>query len=156
MTQQQIDLIVENINAILNKAKEHILAFEEICDKDYLQGRVQYPITAIVYSAFDPESQNIPGFTIQKVLYGGIKKMFLPELFNDEIMIEVFGDTAKPWTTDEVKAKLSLMGEKFKLLTFSINKDTYTLSKLQLLSMDGFDDKGNANVSDRVTLYKVS
>ena len=82
--------------------------------------------------------------------------MYLPELFNGEMMIEVFGDTSKPCTTDEVKAKLELLGNRFKLLIFSVDKETYILSKLQLLSLDGFDEKGNARVSNRETLYEAA
>ena len=155
MTQRAIDQIVDNINAMLDCARERIHAIDEICDKEYLQGRGQYPITAIVYTAFNPEIQNVPGFEIQKVLYGGKKKMYLPELFSDKMLIEVFGDTAQPCTTDEVKTKLALMGDRFRLLIFSVDKKTYTLSELRLLSLDGFDEKGNAKVSKRDTLYKA-
>lgn len=156
MTQQQIDQIVENINGMLDLARERIQAVGEICDPEYLQGRGQYPITAIVYTAFNTEDQNIPGMAIQKVLYGGKKKMYLPELFNGEMMIEVFGDTSKPCTTDEVKAKLGLLGNRLKLLIFSVDKETYILSRLQLLSLDGFDEKGNARVSNREILYEAA
>ena len=39
MTQQQIDQIVENINGMLDLARERIQAVGEICDPEYLQGR---------------------------------------------------------------------------------------------------------------------
>ena len=140
---------------MLDCAREPIQAIEDMCDKEYLQGRGHYPITALVYTAFNPDVQNIPGFEIQKVLYGGKKKMYLPELFSDEMLIEVFGDTSQPCSTDEVKTKLILMGDRLKLLIFSIDRKAYILSKLQLLSLDGFDEKGNVRVSKKETLYEA-
>lgn len=155
MTQDQINQIVKVINDKLKYAKPRIEALDEVCDEDYLLGRKTYPITAIVYSAFNTEEQPISGFEIQKVLYGGIRKLYLPELFNDEMMIEVFGDTSNPCSTDQVKKKLHLLGDRLHLLIFSINQEEFTLSKLQLLSLNGYDDKGNAKISDRKTLYKI-
>lgn len=154
MTQDQINQIVKIINDMLKLAKDRVEALEELCDEDYLLGRKTYPITAIVYTAFSTEEQPVSGFEIQKVLYGGNRKLYLPELFNDEMLIEVFGDTSKPCTTEQVKTKLKLLGNRLHLLIFSVNQDYFTLSKLQLLSLNGYDDNGNAKVADRKTLYK--
>lgn len=156
MTQEQINRIVENINIMLDQARPAIRSIEEICDPEYYQGRAKYPITAIVYTAFNVEDQNIPGLEIQKVLYGGKKKMYLPELFNDEMLIEVFSDGANPCSTDEVKTKLNLLGNRLHLMVFTVDKDEYTLSKLQLWSLDGLTDKGNARIINRETLYDAA
>ena len=118
--------MVECINAMLDRAREAIFEIRDICDPEYYQGRDKYPITALVYTGFNVEEQNIPGFIIQKVLYGGKKKMYLPELFNDEILIEVFSDGANPCSTDEVKTKLKLFGSRLHLLIFSVDKNDYT------------------------------
>ena len=126
MTQIQIEQMVECINAMLDRAREAIFEIRDICDPEYYQGRDKYPITALVYTGFNVEEQNIPGFIIQKVLYGGKKKMYLPELFNDEILIEVFSDGANPCSTDEVKTKLKLFGSRLHLLIFSVDKNDYT------------------------------
>ncbi len=154
MTLAQINQIVKNIDEMLDKARDRIQAVDEICDAQYLQGRGQYPITAIVYTAFNEDEQNVPGFTIQKVKYGGKKKMYLPELFNDEMLIEVFGDTARPQTIEEVKTKMRLFGEKFRLLIFSIDKRSYVLTQLQLWKLE-FDAKGDARVTDKEVLYEA-
>ena len=154
MTDQQINVIVESINTILEQAKFNILALEELCDKDYLHGRETYPITSLVYSAFNVQLQNIPGLWIQKVMYGR-KKLYLPELFNNEVYIEVFRDTAKPCSTEEVKMKYDLMRDRFRLLIFSVDTKIYRLKKLQLLSFDGFDQKGNVQISKRETIYEA-
>ena len=156
MTREQIDWIVEKINAMLDQARPAIRSIEDICDSEYYQGRAKYPITALVYTAFNVEEQGIPGFQIQKVLYGGKKKMYLPELFNDEMMIEVFSDGANPCSTDEVKTKLRLLGPRFHLLIFSVDKDTYTLSNLQLWTLEGFTDKGYARVTNKESIYKAA
>ena len=154
MTGQQTDQIVDNINTMLNRARNYIYAIEDLCDNDYLHGRGQYTITALVYSAFDVERQNITGLMIQKVQYGR-KNMWLPELFNNEIYIDVYGDTSKPWTTDEVKMKYRFLGNRFHLLIFSIDRARYSLVKLQLLSFDGYDGKGNVHISRRETIYEI-
>ena len=154
VTKQQIDQIVDNINTVLDRARNHIYALEDLCDNDYLHGRGQYPITALVYTAFDVERQNIPGLMIQKVQYGR-NNLYLPELFNNEVYIEVYGDTSKPWTTDEVKMKFGLLGNRFHLLLFSIVKETYRLKKLQFLSFDGYDVRGNVHISKRETIYLI-
>ena len=157
MTKQQIEIIVANINEMLNQAKDKVRALEELCDADYLLGRKAYPVTAIVYTAFNTENQNIPDFTVQKVQYGGKRKLFLPELFNDGTMIEVFGDSSKPLSTNEVKTKLRLMGDKLHLLIFSVDKEKYILTKLQLLSLSGFDEEtGDVLVNERETLYEAA
>ena len=156
MTQEQINQIVDSINAMLDRARPAILSIEDICDPGYYRGRAKYPITAIVYTAFNVEEQNIPGFHIQKVLYGGKKKMYLPELISDEMMIKVFSDGSNPCSTDEVKKKLRLLGTRLHLLIFSVDKEEYILSKLQLLSLDGFTNKGNARVTKRETLYELA
>ena len=74
------------------------------------------------------------------MLYGK-NKLCLPALFNNEVYIEVYGDTSKPRTTDEVKMKYGLLGNRFHLLIFYIDRTTYRLEKLQFLSFDGYDDK---------------
>ena len=154
MTQEQIDQIVENINSILSQVRNPIRVIEDICDPDYYKGRNKYPITAIVYTAFNVEEQNIPGFEIQKVLYSS-NRLYLPELFNDQMIIEVFSDGSNPCTISQVKTKLSLYGERLHLLIFSVDRDNYTLSKLQLLYLNGFTDIGNAKVVRRETLYEA-
>ena len=155
MTQEQIKQIVDSINAILNQARPAIRAIEDICDPEYYQGRAKYPVTALVYTAFNVEEQSIPGFRIQKVLYGGKNKMYLPELFNDDMMIQVFSDGANPCKTQEVKTKLKLLGDKLHLLIFKVDVDKLTLSYLQLWTLDGFTNIGNARVVFKETLYKV-
>lgn len=155
MTQEQIIRIVDNINAMLDQARPAIRKFEDICDPEYYQGRAKYPVTALVYTAFNVEEQSIPGFRIQKVQYGGMKKMYLPELFNDEMMIQVFSDGANPCSTEEVKTKLNLLGNKLHIMIFKVDNDKYTLSNLQLLSLDGFTDKGNARIASRETLFEA-
>ncbi len=52
--------------------------------------------------------------------------MYLPKIFNDEALIEVFSDGANPCSTDEVKTKLKLFGSRLHLLIFSVDKNDYT------------------------------
>ena len=74
---------------------------------------------------------------------------------NNATILEVFGDTAKPWTISEVKTKYELMGDHFRLLIFSIDRNIYRLQSLQLVSFNGFDSKGNAHINKRDTIYRA-
>ena len=108
-----------------------------------------------MYSAFIPGEHTIENLEIQKVKYGEPKTLYLPELFDEEQMIEVFSDSARPCETKEVKTKLKLLNEKFKLLIFSVDKKTLTLRRLQLWTLQGFDTKGNALIKCKETVYSV-
>ena len=153
MTQEQIKKIVDNINAKLDQVRSAIYQIEDVCDPEYYKGRSKYPVTAVVYTAFDVERQGIPGFQIQKVQYGGKKKMYLPELINDEMLIQVYGDGADPCSNDEVKTKLNLLGDKLHIMNFKVDNDKFTLSLLRLLALEGFTDKGNARIKSCEILY---
>ena len=50
--------------------------------------------------------------------------------------------------------KYELMGNRFNLLIFSVDREQYRLQKLQLLSFDSITNKGYAHISNRVTIYR--
>ena len=152
MEREQINQIVFNINSKLKAIDEADHIIENTCDPDFLHGRKKYPVTAVVYSAFDEEKQNISGFQIQKVNYG--RGLFLPALDNGEMHIEVYGESAEPWKNTEVKTKFNSIGKKLHLLIFSLKENR--LSRLQLFSLDGFDEKGNVHVSRKEILWQSS
>lgn len=155
MTKEQIAQIACNINEILDRARPEIAAIRDMCDSDYICGREAYPLTALVYTAFNTDEQNIPGFVIQKVQYGGKKKLYLPELFCENCLIEVFGSTSDPCKDKAVKQKLRLLGDQFHLLIFTIDKTALNLTKLQIWSFDGFDAEGEIIIRQKETVYQI-
>lgn len=132
-TKEQINTMVNLIQNMLDKSRESFMTLDEICDKDYLKGRKKYPIAAVVYSAFNVETQNMPGFTIQKIQYG--RSRFMPEFYNDKAVIQMYSDKATPTSNKEVKQKIMACGPKFQIIEFTVD-DNYELQKLSLISFD--------------------
>ena len=83
-TEEQVKVIKAIIEGMLNRARGKILALDGLCDPDYLKGRAQYPLSAIVYTGFDPDNQSVPGLTIRKIYYG--KGRYMPELYNRDVV----------------------------------------------------------------------
>ncbi len=150
-SKEQVDAIVESINKMLEKTRESMQTIDQLCDKDYLKGREKYPISAIVYTGFDSEKQNIPGFIIQKIQYG--KGRFMPELYNRDAIIQFYSVTADPFGSNEVKNKIIANGNRFQIIQFEVTNDVYQLQSLVQLSFDGFTNKGRANVGTSLELF---
>ena len=131
LTSEQINAIVINISEMLNRARTYLEGLDALGDAEYMHGRSKYPLTGIVYSGFMPDHQNIPGMTIQKTMYGQ-KNMYLPELLNDDIFIQLYNSANDVRNSEEVKRKYRLMGDKFRLLFFMIDETTRTLQELEL------------------------
>lgn len=152
LTEEQKTTILTSINDMLDQAREYAQGLDAMCDPDYLKGRNKYPISAIVYTGFVPENQNIQGLTIQKVFYG--KGRAMPELYNRNVTIQLYSDTADFCGNVEVKNKIDAYGSRFEVLQFSINQDTYQLEKLEQISFDGLTDAGRAKMYERRVIYE--
>lgn len=152
MRQDQIDQIVANINVMLDRTRGNIQAVDAVCDRDYLKGREVHLLTAIVYSGFDSAIQNIPDMTIQKTEYGR-SKLFMPELYNQDIWIQIYSSGADPCGSEEVKRKIIALGSRFHIIEFDVSSDDYQLKKLTLISFDGLTDKNRAKVLRKEGIY---
>lgn len=147
LTEEQIRRIKEKICIVLDRKREPLQEIDEDIDPDYAKGRNEQEITKIIYNAFQPETQDIDGITIAKRTYG--KNMTLPELLSDGEVYQIYNHTAEPYNTDEVKERVRELDGLFHTLEFTISGDTYELTKLEIVSFDGFTDKGRAKISDR-------
>lgn len=151
-TEEQIEAIRTAIENKLDQGRRPFVELDRICDADYLKGREKYPISALVYTGFDTEQQNVPGFTIQKILYG--RGRFMPELYNREAVIQLYSNTADPCGSKEVKGKIEAFGDRFQIIEFTVSEDTYELEKLIQISFGGFTDKDRARIAERRTLFQ--
>ena len=151
-TEEQIENIRITIENMLDPGRGPFVELDRICDADYLKGREKYPISALVYTGFDMEQQNMPGFTIQKNQYG--RGRFMPELYNREAVIQLYSNTADPCGSNEVKGKIGAFGEQFQIIEFTVTDTTYDLDKLIQVSFNGFTDKGIAKIAKRRTIYQ--
>ncbi len=154
LSEKQIQSICTVIKDILALARDSLTTLDEICDADYMKGRKKYPLSAVVYSGFDVEKQNIPELIIQKILYG--KGRYMPELYNSKVLIQIYSDTADFCNTLEVQNKIRAYGSKFEIIQFYINKQTYKLERLDQISFDGFTDKGRAKIGEKRIIYAVA
>ena len=143
-TEGQIRSIKEAIEGKLGMARENLMALDSICDEDYLKGRGKYPLSAIVYSAFNLDDQSVPGLIVQKIQYG--KGRFMPELYNKDVVIQLYSDTAHFLENNEVKNKINAFGTRFEVIRFWINKDTYELDRLQQITFSGIIDEKCAKI----------
>lgn len=146
-TDDQINAIREAIEKMLDKTRDNLQELDTICNPDYLKGRAKYPLSAIVYTGFDPDQQILPGLTIQKIQYG--KGRFMPELYNSEVTVQLYSDTADFCENDEVKNKVDAFGERFEVIQFWIDRETYHLIRLEQISFDGFTDSGRVKINHR-------
>lgn len=151
-SKEQIEAIKSTIEIMLEKAREHISALDDICDEDYLKGRSRYPISAIVYSGFDIEKKVIPGFTIQKIQYG--KGRFMPELYNSKVVVQLYGETSDFCNTEEVRNKIRAWGARYQIIQFTIDKESYSLEKLEQITFKGINRNNNRAIkNNNVVLY---
>ena len=138
LNEEQLNIIIISIQGMLDQARVPAQILDAICDPDYLKGRAKYPLSAIVYSGFDVENQSIPDITIQKIQYG--RGRFMPELYSKDVVFQIYN-------------KIKAFGDRFEVLLFQINRDTYILEKLEQISFDGFTDTERAKVAKRKVLY---
>lgn len=152
-TEEQLNAILTSINIMLERAREYVQGLDEMCDPDYLKGRGQYPISAIVYTGFRPENQNIPNLTIQKVFYG--KGLAMPELYNRDVTLQLYSNTSGFRGNDEVKSKIDAYGSRYEVLQFTVNQNTYQLEKLEQISFDGLTEAGRAKTDESRILFSA-
>lgn len=156
-TEEQQNTILTSINNMLDQAREYTQGLDSMCDPDYLKGRGKYPISAIVYSGFVPDNQNIPGLNIQKIWYGRHgKSRSMPELYNRDVIIQFYSNTAGFSGSDEVINKIDAFGCRFEVIQFTVNQDTYQLEKLEQISFDGLTNARRAKVAERKILFEVT
>lgn len=150
----QIELIRQSIERRLEMVRTDINHLESLCDKDFLNARKNYPITAIIYTSFLPENLNLAGFSFQKKKYG--KGRFLPELRNDNVLFQIYSDRANIVASKEIKENIKEFGDKYQLIIITVSKDTYHLLKIEQVIFDGITQFGNAIIKQKILLYKAT
>lgn len=149
---EQIDIIRNLIENMLDLGRGPFAELDAICDADYLKGRENYPISALIYTGFDVERQNMPGFTIQKIQYG--KGRFMPELYNRDAIIQLYSSTSDPCGSQEVKNKVEANGGRFQIIEFTVSTNTYELDKLVQIAFNGLTERGRVKIGEQRTLYQ--
>lgn len=155
LTDEQLNIIIESIEGMLDQVRIPAQRIDAICDPDYLKGRSKYPMSAVVYTGFDVENQNIPDLIIQKIQYG--RGRFMPELYNRDVVFQLYSDSADFCGTKELLNKIDAFGERLEVIQFHINRDTYLLEKLEQITFDGFNgnaEKRRARIAERRVLFE--
>ncbi len=151
-SEEQIRYICDVFDKMLALGREHFFEMDKLCDADYLKGRIKYPISALVYSGFDLEHQNMPDFEIRKTKYG--KGRAMPEFINSDAIVQLYSNTANPYKTEEVKSKIKQYGDSFHIIEYEVSDDSYELKSLILVSFDGIDEDGRVKVGKRQVLFQ--
>jgi hypothetical protein len=151
-TDEQVNCMRTSIENMLDQTRDHMSAIDSVCDSEYLKGRSKYPITALVYSGFSVEEQNIPGFTIQKIQYG--KGRFMPELYNSDAVVQLYSDKADPYSVLEAINKYNAYGQRYQIIEVTVDDDTYQLDKLVQVTFDGITDKGRLKAQEKKVLFQ--
>lgn len=135
------------MSSVLTRKRGSLQAINEDNDPDYARGRTEQEITKIIYNAFRQENQDIAGLTIMKRSYG--HNMALPELHVEREVYQIYNHTAEPYNTEEIKLRVEELGELFHTLELTVTDDTYELKKLEIVSFNGFTEKGRAKILER-------
>lgn len=137
---KQVKDIVFVIQSFLDKVANTAGNLDEMLDEDYSKGRKEQTKTRIVYSAFPPDGTEVSGLRIRKVFYGRGRSFCEPELFNSNMVIQLYNESAS-LRTNEITEKIQLYEHKYGCLRFWVDED-YRLKQLQLVQFSGINEKG--------------
>ncbi len=79
----------------------------------------------------------------------------MPELYNANCLIQMYNISANPYITDEVRNKIELLGDRFFIIIFSVNKSEHRIESLQLVSFAGIDTNNNVIIANKETIYHL-
>ena len=143
--------IVFVIQSFLDKVANTAGNLDEMLDEDYSKGRKEQTKTRIVYSAFPPDGTEVSGLRIRKVFYGRGRSFCEPELFNSNMVIQLYNESAS-LRTNEITEKIQLYEHKYGCLRFWVDED-YRLKQLQLVQFSGINEKGVPIIKSRDIVF---
>lgn len=148
---KQVKEIVFVIQSFLDKVANTAGNLDEMLDEDYSKGRKEQTKTRIVYSAFPPDGTEVSGLRIRKVFYGRGRSFCEPELFNSNMVIQLYNESAS-LRTNEITEKIQLYEHKYGCLRFWVDED-YRLKQLQLVQFSGINEKGVPIIKSRDIVF---
>lgn len=148
---KQVNDIVFVIQSFLDKVANTAGNLDEMLDEDYSKGRKEQTKTRIVYSAFPPDGTEVSGLRIRKVFYGRGRSFCEPELFNSNMVIQLYNESAS-LRTNEITEKIQLYEHKYGCLRFWVDED-YRLKQLQLVQFSGINEKGVPIIKSRDIVF---
>ncbi len=148
---KQVKDIVFVIQSFLDKVANTAGNLDEMLDEDYSKGRKEQTKTRIVYSAFPPDGTEVSGLRIRKVFYGRGRSFCEPELFNSNMVIQLYNESAS-LRTNEITEKIQLYEHKYGCLRFWVDED-YRLKQLQLVQFSGINEKGVPIIKSRDIVF---
>ena len=149
---KQVKDIVFVIQSFLDKVANTAGNLDEMLDEDYSKGRKEQTKTRIVYSAFPPDGTEVSGLRIRKVFYGRGRSFCEPELFNSNMVIQLYNESAS-LRTNEITEKIQLYEHKYGCLRFWVDED-YRLKQLQLVQFSGINEKGVPIIKSRDIVFR--
>ena len=148
---KQVKDIVFVIQSFLDKVANTAGNLDAMLDEDYSKGRKEQTKTRIVYSAFPPDGTEVSGLRIRKVFYGRGRSFCEPELFNSNMVIQLYNESAS-LRTNEITEKIQLYEHKYGCLRFWVDED-YRLKQLQLVQFSGINEKGVPIIKSRDIVF---
>lgn len=148
---KQVKDIVFVIQSFIDKVANTAGNLDEMLDEDYSKGRKEQTKTRIVYSAFPPDGTEVSGLRIRKVFYGRGRSFCEPELFNSNMVIQLYNESAS-LRTNEITEKIQLYEHKYGCLRFWVDED-YRLKQLQLVQFSGINEKGVPIIKSRDIVF---
>ena len=148
---KQVKDIVFVIQSFLDKVANTAGNLDEMLDEDYSKGRKEQTKTRIVYSAFPPDGTEVSGLRIRKVFYGRGRSFCEPELFNSNMVIQLYNESAS-LRTNEITEKIQLYEHKYGCLRFWVDED-YRLKQSQLVQFSGINEKGVPIIKSRDIVF---
>ena len=148
---KQVKDIVFVIQSFLDKVANTAGNLDEMLDEDYSKGRKEQTKTRIVYSAFPPDGTEVSGLRIRKVFYGRGRSFCEPEVFNSNMVIQLYNESAS-LRTNEITEKIQLYEHKYGCLRFWVDED-YRLKQLQLVQFSGINEKGVPIIKSRDIVF---
>ena len=148
---KQVKDIVFVIQSFLDKVANTAGNLDEMLDEDYSKGRKEQTKTRIVYSAFPPDGTEVSGLRIRKVFYGRGRSFCEPELFNSNMVSQLYNESAS-LRTNEITEKIQLYEHKYGCLRFWVDED-YRLKQLQLVQFSGINEKGVPIIKSRDIVF---
>ena len=148
---KQVKDLVFVIQSFLDKVANTAGNLDEMLDEDYSKGRKEQTKTRIVYSAFPPDGTEVSGLRIRKVFYGRGRSFCEPELFNSNMVIQLYNESAS-LRTNEITEKIQLYEHKYGCLRFWVDED-YRLKQLQLVQFSGINEKGVPIIKSRDIVF---
>lgn len=152
LTNEQIIAIRDIIIEQCNYYREHAVQLDRVCYAPYMLSRQQYAFTGVVLSGFPPNTNAIPGMTINEVKYGC--GLYQPELIGENIVLNIYNG-GNPLNSQYIQAQCARYNADlnarplFGCILFETDNN-YRLTKLTLQMKDRY-----ANNIDKFVIYEA-